>query len=64
MNEGMDLPEIEVVEGERVDEQVDIPGQIAALKSQREALELQYAEGNQARIDALSRQIADLEARL
>jgi polyhydroxyalkanoate synthesis regulator phasin len=64
MNEGMDLPEIEVVGGERFEEEVDIPGQIAALKSQREALELQYVEGNQSRIDALSRQIADLEARL
>ena len=60
----MNLPEIEVVEGERVEEQVDIPGQISALKSQREALELRYDESDKPRIDALSRQIADLEARL
>ncbi len=62
--EGVDLPEIEVVDTPSEPEEIDIPGQIQALGSEIEALELQYNESNTARIEALKRQKAELEAKI
>ncbi len=61
--DGVELPEIEVIDEEGVspEGEVDLKGQIEALKSEKEALESQYNEINKPRIDALSRRIMELE---
>jgi len=68
MNEGdfenVDLPEMEVVDTPSEPEEIDVPGQIKALETEIEALELQYNESNAPRIDALKRQKAELEAKM
>ncbi len=70
MNEGEDFmkdimntetPEVEVIGGEKEEIEIDIQGQINALKSERDALMSQNNESNQPRIDALSRRIMELE---
>ncbi len=62
--DGVDLPEIEVVDTPTEVDGIDLPGQIKALESEIEALELQYSDSNAPRIEALKRQKAELEARL
>lgn len=72
MNEGdfmkdimkTEIPEVEVVGGEKEDVEVDLAEQVKALESQIDALEGKYDEGDSARIEALKRERARLEQEL
>lgn len=65
MNEGMDIPELEVVDdGEVIEESVDLQGQINALETEIQALEGRYDETLKLRIDALIREKTRLQEML
>lgn len=72
MNEGdfmkeimnTEIPEVEVVGGEKEDVKVDLAEQVKALESQIDSLEGKYDEGDNARIEALKRERARLEQEL
>jgi uncharacterized protein YceH (UPF0502 family) len=62
MNEGMDIPELEVVDdGEVVEEGVDLQGRINALETEIQALEGRYDETLNPRIEALKREKLKLQ---
>ncbi len=58
------VPEMEVVEGENLQELPDLRGQIEALDSQIAVLESRYDESDKPRIEALKRQKMQLEGEL
>jgi polyhydroxyalkanoate synthesis regulator phasin len=59
-----ELPGIEILDSGTVENEFDLKGQIEALKSEKEALESKYNELDTPRIEALGRQIMELEERL